>query len=401
MPTIYHWNQPLVVDQDRYNNLITRYGYFAVSTMNPNNLDKDLADQTLSLNRVYTPTMKRLAPTSYRARLGARRTSRCNIVVIGDSITAGQGATAYDKRWISLANVALRKRMNQSELGGAGYIGGFSNGVNSFTWPCAVAGSPANNQSYGPSFSAATMSSTSHKFTYAAVKGTAVDIMMNDANAAVITSKIDANATVDQTVTGLNVDGKKIRVTLGASGTYAFEIAWKSGSTVYVDGIVVYDGDENAGITIHDGGHYGFKTTDFVAQTGTIGRWPSAINSLDPAVVVFALGANDLLTNTVDQFIDSLNTLMSRITAKMGSATPPFVIMMLGARDTYLIKHQQFVQAAQTLANNTANISFLDLSAAFPNYNDSDYFGAYADGVHPSDKGHAMIADLFVNYFAL
>lgn len=334
----------------------------------------------------------------YFAKLAGRASTRCNIVVIGDSRVAGQGASTFANRWVSRAAAQMRSRLGLA-VGGAGFIGVTGSGLNSFTWPAVLAGSPTLNPSYGPNTNAATFLNTGHSATYATVTGTAVDILMNDANGATITSKIGAAAAVDQVVPGTNVDGRKIRVTLGSSGNYTFVIGWKSGLGVYIDGIIVYDGDENQGLHIHDAGHYGWAANDWATTNQSATRWPAAIEALNPAVIVIALGQNDVLTRTPAQLSASIATIVASIRARMTTSTPPFVLMFDAARQTYKSQWPAYVQAGKDLAATDSQMTVLDLADRIPNYDDTSNLSAYYDGVHLNDLGQQLVADAFVSYF--
>lgn len=332
------------------------------------------------------------------AKLGNRANARANVVVIGDSKTAGQGATLQSKRWVTRCAAVMRARLGLP-AGGVGFVGVQGNGVNTFAWPAALAGSPPTNTSYGPTTSAATFTTTSHNVFYAALQGTAVDLMLNDANAAVITTSVDAAAGVDQSVNGANVDGKLVRVSLGSSGAHSFRATWKSGGGVYIDGVIVYDGDENSGLQVHDAGHYGWKSTDWAGINQSTARYPAAIEALNPGVIVISLGANDLLTNSPSQFQAAIQTnIITQIRARMGTSAPPFVLLADSARQSYLSTWPSFIQAMYAIAAADPAVTVCDVSRRIPNVDDSPNYSAFVDDVHPSDIGHAMMADAVASF---
>ncbi len=332
------------------------------------------------------------------AKLANRSAARANVVVIGDSKTAGQGATAQSKRWVTRCATIMRSRLGLA-AGGVGFIGVQGNGTNTYTWPGVLSGSPAINTSYGPTTSAATFTTTSHNVFYASVQGTSVDLMLNDANAAVITTSVDAAAGVDQSVTGQNVDGKRVNVSLGSSGAHSFRATWKSGGGVYIDGIIVYDGDENSGLMVHDAGHYGWKSTDWAGINQGTARYPAAIEALSPGVIVISLGANDLLTNTPAQFQAAIQTnIIGQIRARMGTSAPPFVLLVDSARQSYLSAWPGFVSAMYAIAAADPAVTICDASRRIPNVDDSPNYSAFVDDVHPSDIGHGMMADAVASF---
>lgn len=330
------------------------------------------------------------------AKLANRSAARANIVVIGDSITAGQGSTTQANRWVTRCAANMRTALGLP-VGGVGFVGVQGNGTNTWTpnWPCVLSGAPSTNTSYGPSTSAATFTTTSHIATYAAITGTSVDLLMNDANSCTITTNVDSAGAVDQVLPGTNVDGKKVRITLGATGAHSLAIAWKSGSGgIFLDGVIVYNGDENAGLQVHDAGHFGWKSTDWAGITQGNNRWPAAIEGLNPGVIVISLGANDLLANTPAQLIAAIQTfIIGVIRTRMGANAPMFVLLINSARQGYLSTWPGFITAMYTIAAADPLVTVCDISRRLPNVDDVPNYSTFVDDVHPSDIGHAMIAD--------
>jgi lysophospholipase L1-like esterase len=343
--------------------------------------------------------------TALYAAIANRNNARCDIVVIGDSITEGQGATAFTNRWVTQANRAIRAAYPTTvsgASGGLGFIPIQSSGETSYTWPVTLASGSPGVFDLGPVRACADITGTT-SFTWTAPPGTtSVQIMYYDAGfSGSFTWKIGSGSTT--TVTNASGLVDLLTASIPISGGQVLTIAWASGE-VLLDGIVHYAGDEASGITFHGCGHYGWSTTDWLGAEDDGLNWQQCYSVLNPVAVAIMLGVNDASTSagnlSAATFGSNLASLISGIRggATTLAALPLLLIAPYAASETYNDAGgwPAYVAAARAVAGaDTVGAHMIDLSYPLPTVASSWHSGAlYADTVHPSDLGHVVAAEI-------
>jgi len=338
-----------------------------------------------------------------RAGLANRDYAPFNVVCLGDSITEGQGATTFARTYRQTLLRRLRERYPVSGVvGGRGFIGSIKTGFTSGTWPVVSSGAIGTDQNYGPKRQAAILSAAGHSLTFT-LQGTSVDLMYAQATTTgTISYTIDGgSATTFNTAAGTAVvDGGYVtRINLGASGAHTLVVSYSSGGSCYIEGVVEYDGDETKGIRLHDAGHHGWTSANW-ANRGGFNYWMRSIKTLSPDLLIFALGANDVTSGTITaaQQLANFQTILGYI---RGTGCNPSVLVtpMFQRSETTPSVWADYVQNAYTLAASDPMISVCDLSARMPaaGLAGTGSLGLYADTVHPTDKGHSMMADIMLS----
>jgi lysophospholipase L1-like esterase len=355
--------------------------------------------------------------TPWYAALANRQFARANIVCIGDSITEGQGATAYDNRWIGRLRDMLRSHFPTPGLtgGGRGYINIVSTGEVSYTWPTTISGSPPGVTT-GPKAGGLQLNTTGQQVVYN-LTGDSADIMWEQVGfGGTFSYKVDSGSPVNiSTNGGSTQDGKITHISLGSAGAHTLTLAWVSGSA-NVDGVVEYNGDFATGIQVHDCGHYGWQTSSW---TGTNTGVYASIAALNPGLVIISLGVNDQFLGVVPStYQANLQTIISDVKTAYAAAFPSvpypaFTLNMLPPRQGqsgYTFPWFEYAVAAYSVAaadtsgpNGTSIVSVMDFTAGprMPGA-DTDVYGLWhaADLVHPSNSGHQFIADCFVDFLS-
>jgi lysophospholipase L1-like esterase len=341
----------------------------------------------------------------WRAGLANREFAPAVVVCLGDSITEGQGATTMDRRYVAQLRKRLRTRFPVTGItGGRGFIGSDKTGVSSYTWPVTAAGTVTVDDNYGPKRRAALMTATGQSRTFT-LQGTSVDIMYGRSSATgILYYKIDGGSAVTiNTATGYTqgtqvVGGVIANVVLGASGAHTLEVGWSSGGTVYLEGVTEYDGDEAAGIRVHDAGHHGWTTTNWANRNGFF-YWMQSIKTLNPDLLVMPLGTNDL-TGSI-----SAATTLANWQAILGylrgvGCDPSVLIVPMFKRSEGAVTQaiwDPYVSAAYQLAAGDPKVAIADIGAKMPYVGlGTPSLSLYTDTVHPTDKGHSMMADLIL-----
>lgn len=346
---------------------------------------------------------KRLtALQSWYAALGGRAQSPANLVLLGDSMTQGQGATAFDRTWAARLRVGLRGRYPTTGVtGGRGFIsplGGLT-GVSSAIWPTSQAGAaPIWTDSAGPKKRVWRLNSaTSYTWT---LQGTAVDLhYWSTGSTGHVSYSVDGGGAVDlNTATGATGPGTKLRIPLGASGAHTLTIAWVSGQN-YVEGVTEFDGDELAGIRVHEAGHSGISAWQW-DQVPHSTEWATSVAALSPHAIVIGLGINDFaqLVTPAD-FRRALVSMIADLRA-VCTNSPGFVLMGYDEPNAAgLQPFGAYYGARASIAGADAGVCSFDLSTRIPKVA-GDVLGLYSDTTHFTDKGHGAAADHLLRWLA-
>jgi len=365
-------------------------------------------------------TQRAQALTPWFAGLANRQAARCNVAVIGDSITEGQHAvgppsTGFQDRWIARLRDSLRSAYPTPFVtgGGQGFIGVQSTGETSFTWPTTINGSPTPASTLGPKSSFLQLNNTGQSVVYT-LNGDSADIMWTQApGGGTFSWAVDGgSATNVSTSGGSIVDGKVTHISLGSAGQHTLTLAWVSGNAD-VTGVVEYWGDFSQGIQVHDCGHFGWTTQNWITvlANGTTGP-AAAIKALNPNLIIIALGVNDQFNNVLPAtFQTNLQTIITDLQAVLSTPFPSFVLCMYPPRtsqSSYTYPWAQYVNAAWNVAgadtsgpNLTPITTVMDftLGPRMPGA-DTDTYSLWQGGdlVHPSNKGHQMIGDYMTRF---
>lgn len=295
---------------------------------------------------------------------------------------------------------SLRSRFPVTGVtGGRGFIGAAKTGYTG-TWPVVAAGAVGADQNYGPKRQAVTLSAAGHSLTFT-LQGTSVDLMYGQATTTgTISYTIDGGAaTTFNTAAGTSVvDGGKVTsISLGASGAHTLVVSYSSGGPCYIEGVVEYDGDETKGIRVHDAGHHGWTSTQWANRNGFT-YWMASIKTLNPDLLIYALGANDVTGGvSAAQSLTNAQNILGYIRGT-GCNPSVLVVPMFQRSETTAAAWADYVQNAYTLAASDPLIAVCDISARMPAAGlGTNSLSLYADTVHPTDKGHSMVADAILS----
>ena len=343
------------------------------------------------------PDQARLtALEAWYAALGGRSTAPANLVALGDSMIQGQGATTFARRWVARLRDGLRDRYPTTGVtGGRGFIsplGGLT-GVSSAIWPTVQAGAaPIWVDSAGPKKRVWRLNSaTSYTWT---LQGTAVDLhYWSTGSTGHISYAVDGGGPVDlNTATGATGPGTKLRIPLCASGAHTLAIAWVSGQN-YVEGVTEFDGDELAGIRVHEAGHSGISAYQW-DQAPHSTEWATSVAALDPHAIVIGLGINDYAQLvSPGTFRLALIYMIAGLRAAC-TATAPGIVLLGYAQPNAagLDPFAGYMRAMDLIAADDPGVCTLDLSTRMPAVL-GDPFALYSDTTHFNDKGHGAAAD--------
>lgn len=371
---------------------------------------------TSPLSQQVLATQRSGALTPWYAGLSNRLNARCDVACLGDSITEGQHGvgppgTGFQNRWTARLADQLRARYPTEgyQGGGRGFIGVVGTGETSFVWPTTVAGSPTIASTLGPKGSFAQLTGAGQSITWSLV-GDACDIMWCQVfGGGSFSYSVDGGSPVTVSTSGTTLDGQLTRVSLGSPGAHTLVVAWASGSAD-IDGVIEYYGDAGQGIQVHDCGHFGWQTSNWVTALNAgagAGSAAGIAGGLSPSAVVITLGVNDQFNAVAPAtFQANLQTIISDLEAQLPLPLPSFILQMLPPRvgqSGYTFPWSQYVAAAYAVAAADTSgpagqslVTVMDwtLGPRMPGA-DTDSYGFWqaADAVHPSNLGHQAIAD--------
>ena len=343
--------------------------------------------------------------TQLAAAIADRNSARCDIAIIGDSVTEGNGATTFTGRWIANANRAIRNAYPTTAngtAGGLGFIPIASTGETTYTWP--VTGPADNYIGIGPVRWCKNGQSSAATYTWTAPAGTtSVKIMYYDSSASgSFTWQINSGSTT--TITNGGTGDGKLSADIAITSGQVLTLAWASGNC-FIEGIVHYASDESSGITLHGCGHYGWNSgtgTSGWLQTGPGYDWRPATAALASAAVGIMLGINDCQSTggdfTASQYQTAMSNLITYLQGNASLANLPLLLIAEYQPDVTTVDPggwPAYVAALRSLAAANSNTHVIDLSYRMPSVaSDFDSGALYYDSVHPSNLGHALVGEI-------
>jgi lysophospholipase L1-like esterase len=314
-----------------------------------------------------------------------------NVVVIGDSIVEGLGATSWRRRWTQHLADGLRSVFQPPDVaGGAGYFTGW-NQAGYADWPCDPV-TPIPNSDYGLGRQSLTMTAEGASAIFDTTPVcTGLDIVVAKTNTGAADTflqvQIDSDPVrvFDLTDADTSRGGYHLEIRGLARTTHSMIIASGGGSPIF-EGVAFYDGDETSGVRVYEGGQSGFRASDFTTPHT---RWMDSLVDLEPALVVLAIGSNDYETGRpVADFETDIASMCDAITSRLGYR-PSFALAAYYERSS---PGWAIYRAAYRRLSEQLDAALIDLSPLFGPWQADTRGGLIAaDLHHPSDAGHAII----------
>lgn len=314
-----------------------------------------------------------------------------DIVVVGDSITEGLGASSWRKRWVNVLQDRLRASFNPPNVpGGAGYFNGW-NQSGYPDWPCDPS-NPVTDTNFGLGRQSLIMTTNGDSAIFETTPViTGFDLVVvktSDASGATqIQYSVDGGATVTVDLTDASVSrgGYHLPVRGLEQGEHALIVASAAGNVIF-EGIAYFNGDEETGVRVWEGGQSGFRAADYTAPNNL---WLQSLIDIQPSLVILAVGSNDYETGrTTSQFSDDVVEICTGVETVLGYR-PSFALVAYYERSH--AGWEEFRQAYRDLSV-SQNAALIDVSPSFGPWEDDTRGGLMAaDKHHPSDAGSAII----------
>lgn len=350
------------------------------------------------------------ALTRWYSALANRHFAPANAIVIGDSLTEGQGATSKANRWLSRTQGSLRALYTSNgSSGGASdcFMPSFrSVFAADSTWAASdyTSTGSVSNDSYGAfgQHTADFSNTATRTWTFTGTK--AVLWYYNLVGASSFTWKIDAGSTTTvNTTAGFGLSS--VQVYSGTSGTHTVTVAATAANGAAIAGLQLWDGDEAQGIRFHDWSHVSYRASQYHPTTGSdMTVIPTAYTAIAPALVVIEFGINEQGNNIAPSVLTSgVQQIITDVKAAVAAA-PSFVVTVPynpnASAPTY--PWQQYVDALYAVAAvDPNNVTVLDLNQRMPgSASTSPALYTASDHLHPTNMGHSMIADIVTGFLS-
>lgn len=324
----------------------------------------------------------------YYAALANAANARCDVLMVGDSIMEGNSALNISSRWVNLAQTALRAKYGPATQGPGFIPAQYFSSYGSAQIPWAFAGS-TTNAGFGFGFkgkqlnaaATATITQTCTSF----------KLLMSRQAADAVTITIDGGAPATWTLVTSGAIQQTWSSGALAAAAHTIVVSRTAGGPVFTGGMF-YNGDETSGVALWDGSRSGAKTSDFsTANTDWIGCLST---QLTPSLIVLGCATNDCRVSgggySAATFQTNTQSIVTAVRAKVASVPillmPPY--MPLG---TLIEPWGNYIAALRAVVSGNSFCALYDMSAEIPDLT-SDPYSFLADGVHPTTKGHALLA---------
>lgn len=347
------------------------------------------------------------------AALAKRSAAPTQIVVIGDSISEGTGASTLARRWQTALQAALRSRLGAS---GAEFpfIPAWPGASSVPGWPVTRAGTVVETNSYGLGWRTAVLQNDTHVLTFAFTGTSAAIMFVRSSSTGKLRVTVDGGTPVvvdtNSTSSGqpasnaatwstgsLTRDAHTIVVTRDTSSA--------AGQYPYVQGLLTWDGDESAGVRILDASHSGYSSVTMVSGTREEMASKALVGAGGAALAIIAMGTNDTVGPTdVVTYKANIEAMIARLRTD-GFAGSVLLLHMYKGGGLDETVYTGFGDQLSAIAASDPDVAFLDLRRSMPDvptpYSAPASLGLFADSLHPSDAGHGWIADVLASYLTI
>lgn len=330
-----------------------------------------------------------------RRALSRRHIDTADIVCVGTSTTFGTGASSVDAGLVARLGQTLRGRLGAGTAG-VHYLPTHPGWTRSGSWAHV-----------GRDLGQASTSLTGGAWierTVACCTGFRVLFRQGTSAATSFTVMIDGGTPQAVAVQAGNMasyDGTWTSAAL-PRGQHTIRITGPAAGVAEFGGLYAFDGDGMTGIRVWNGGTPAVTSAVWApGAAGAASHWRRA-GSLNPALLVMVVGSNDHATQMPPEVFEA-NIRGAIRYARLASGAPLPVLLVLPYRrpgagaGTYWFS--DYGQRMESIASDLPDVDYLDLSAHWPasHVSDADQL-LCADGVHPSDRGHAWAAELIADH---
>jgi hypothetical protein len=177
-------------------------------------------------------------------------------------------------------------------------------------------------------------------------------------------------------------------------------IAYQSGPTSTLEGAFAFRGDKVAGVRMWEAGQSGMTAAFFDPVTSPY--WWQSLAAVSPDLAIVPIGSNDFATgSTVATAKVHIESIVDTIPTAGGHADTSIVLMAYYDRaHSSVDPWPKWVKMYHEIAATRDNVAVFDLGPIFGPWVGDNRGGLTdpADKVHPSDFGHARIANSLLDW---
>lgn len=366
----------------------------------PTQLNDAIASERTRADGAYQPLSGQAqAWAGLRDAVANMGTETLRWYAIGDSITEGTGVTTEQEAWPYKCAALLRNAYPQHDQNAddtVGWVPAFDTSSTKVgVW--VPAGTIVTTASFGLRHDTTLAFGAGGKIT-ATVEGTSIDVWYaTGSNTSSFGVKVDGGAVVQYGgTTGAVVPSNVAHIDLGGPGIHTIEIS-KGAADNYIEGITVYNGNEDGGIVQFNAGRHGWNSTSWAGTTAPIlAEWAKSLTKLDPHLVTIMLGTNDY-SGAIGRltFGANIKILVDMIRAN-ATGWPSILLIAPYKCDVAAVPAWEQYEHGLALTAADLGVGYLDLRAYMPDAGttEGDASGFYYDAVHPNAVGASRIAEL-------
>lgn len=334
---------------------------------------------------------------AWNTALSNRGTTPARYLLMGDSLTEGQGASTRALRWQDRMHTALLG--NYSLTGGAGLLqpayGVYAPDSTWSQWQTASTGTITYDVTTGQAASwglhrvrVANTATITYTFF-----GTGVDVWwLGGTGAGATTYQIDGGGSTAITpgTTGTLV-ASRTQISGLSAASHTIKFTGTTANPFMLIGLMIYNGDAAAGLQKYDSGSTSAAASHYA---GFNPQFTTMVQLAAPDLVMLGLGGNDAGVVTASTFQSQMAGL---ITSLQGMTKAPSIILVICPQisgTSYVEPWANYRTAIFNLGT-TYNCNVVDLTAqGFPT-TDTSGTGLYrTDGIHFNDSGQAKMASV-------
>lgn len=331
---------------------------------------------------VTDPAADRLALLSWHAALANRRHEPAVVAVIGSSSTEGVGSR-FGRGYVRVLAENLRVAFPVAGApGGANFVAAWGRPER---WPVTASGGRPAPPEEGWALKGYDLAGGTLTYPFT---GTSVRVWHSPGAALAVT-----------------VDGRPMPAAGSgplAAGAHTVRVTGRG----RVNGFVTFDGDEQRGVQVWEGGHGGRTTGGFAA---TVDAWAPRLAEIRPHLVILQLGVNDWRGGVPAATVKrNLRTIIAAVRSHAGT-DPSFLVY--GSPRVGPGRAAGFGRLAQVWREVAAEdrggyagrsaVTFFDLTARQPAPSADNRLGLFGDDlIHMTDKGAAHTADALAGFLS-
>ncbi|NUT53674.1 MAG: hypothetical protein HOV94_41255 [Saccharothrix sp.] len=326
---------------------------------------------------------------TFRRRLSRRAFAPVDVVCVGTSTTFGSGASTVEAGFTARLGQALRTRLGVPG-GGCHYLPTHPGWTRSGAW------SPV-----GRDYGQASVALTNTAWIERSGTATSFTVLFKQGNSSAdhLIVSIDGGTAVTVPVhqgVGTAYDGAWTSPAL-PRGPHTIRIQAPPTGTVEIGGLYAADGDETAGLRVWNGGTPAVTSAAWTpTQPAAPSHWARA-GALDPALLVYMISSNDYV-DQVDPATFRDNVAAAIAYARLAGRTSSVLLVHTFLRPgtgTPAHPWAEYGQRLRELAAELPDVAYLDVGPHWPVDQVADEDDLISpDNVHPTDAGHAWLADL-------